>query len=218
MEELRSTEVLEKEILEDARRKAQRILKTADDTVASSTAAWNKRTERVIAKAKTQYAERLGKSRQEIMARLPLDKRRSRLEQIEGFLRQAAEECISRFGRDALSALLERELAKRLEACPEIRESPFEIRFRGLEDPDLDGLLDRIFPGEPGKSRIPRKKDPLYTVAGTFPALVLDSAKVRITVSVDETARTLLRDKRFELVSALLGQAVREEAEGESHA
>jgi hypothetical protein len=236
MEELRSTEVLEKEILEDARRKARRILKTADDTAASSAAAWKKRTERVIAKAKIRYAERLRQSRREIMARLPLDKRRSRLEQIENFLRQAAEECVAGLSRDTVTALLERELSKRIAVCPEIRKSPFEVRCRGLSGRELEGLLGKFFPpetGGAGGSPPPPgwtvKGDPaLFTAPGCFPGLILKSEKLRITVSLDEAANALLRDKRFELAAALLGQAVltgseapgpeaADAAEGEAH-
>jgi hypothetical protein len=225
MEELRSTEVLEKEILEDARRKAQRILKTANDTASSSTDAWEKRTQRVIAKAKTRYAERLEQNRREIMARLPLDKKRSRLEQIEKFLRQAAEECIAGLSRDTVTALLERELSKRVALCPEIRGTPFEVYFRGLSDGELEGLLGKLFPpdpkasgGSPPSAGWTVKEDlPPFTAPGSFPALILNSRELRITVSVDGAADTLLRDKRFELASALLGPAALA-AEGEAHA
>jgi hypothetical protein len=237
MEELRSTEVLEKEILEDARRKAQRILKTADDTASSSAATWEKRTQRVIARAKIRYGERLRQSRREIMARLPLDKRRSRLEQIENFLRQAAEECIAGLSRETITALLERELSKRIAVCPELRETPFEVRFRGLSDRELEGLLGKFFPpetagagGSPPPPGWTAKKDlPPFTAPGCFPALILNAEKLRITVSLDGAADALLRDKRFELAAALLGQAVltgsdaagpeagADAAEGEAH-
>jgi hypothetical protein len=42
MEELQSTEALDREILEDARKKAFKILKGADETLASSKTAWEK--------------------------------------------------------------------------------------------------------------------------------------------------------------------------------
>ena len=43
MEELRSTEVLDREILEDARKKAQKILKTAEDAHAAQAQDWDKK-------------------------------------------------------------------------------------------------------------------------------------------------------------------------------
>ena len=49
MEELQSTEILEREILEDARKKAMRILKTADDTIRAKTAEWEKKTADAVA-------------------------------------------------------------------------------------------------------------------------------------------------------------------------
>ena len=58
MEELQSTEVLDREILEDARRKAFRILKTADDTVKSNTAGWEKKTAAALKDLNTRHEER----------------------------------------------------------------------------------------------------------------------------------------------------------------
>jgi hypothetical protein len=41
---------------------------------------------------------------------------------------------------------------------------------------------------------------------GTFPALVVDTQTVRITVSADAVIGTLLLDKRAEFAAALLGE------------
>ncbi|MDR3337641.1 MAG: ATPase, partial [Treponema sp.] len=90
MEELQSTEVLDREILEDARRKAQRILKTADEEAAASGKVWEKKTEKALAELKRRHEERLELGRVEIMARLPLDKRRLRLCRIDSLLHEAA--------------------------------------------------------------------------------------------------------------------------------
>jgi vacuolar-type H+-ATPase subunit E/Vma4 len=205
MEELRSTEVLDKEILEDARRKAQRILKAADDAAVQAAATWEKKAKVVIAKAKKRYATKLEESRNEIMARFPLDKRRCRLAQIETFLNTAMDDYIAGLSRDRLLSILEKELAIRIKYCPEIVLVPFTVYARGLEKDELEDLLRRLVPRETWT--IGEEPD-LRTVPGRFPAVVLDSEKLRITASVDGAALTLLKDKRFELATALLGEAV----------
>jgi hypothetical protein len=49
MEELQSTEALDREILEDARKKAFKILKTAGETEAASQTAWDRKLEKTLA-------------------------------------------------------------------------------------------------------------------------------------------------------------------------
>jgi hypothetical protein len=204
MEELRSTEVLDKEILEDARRKAQRILKTADEAAVQASLAWEKKTKALIAKAKKRYAARLEQSQNEIMARFPLDKRRCRLAQIESFLNTAADDYIAGLGREGILGILGRELAVRIRECPEIALAPCRVRSRGLEGDELEGLLRGLLPRETWTTG----EDPgIRTLPGRFPAVVIDSEKLRITASVDGAALTLLKDKRFELATALLGEA-----------
>lgn len=204
MEELRSTEVLDKEILEDARRKAQRLLKTADEAAAQAAAVWEKKTKAVIAKAKKRYAAKLEGSRNEIMARFPLDKRRCRLAQIETFLNTAMDDYIAALSRDRVLSLLEGELAIRIRRCPEIAPAPCTVHARGLSGDEIAGLLGRLLPQ--GTWTVGEEPD-RRTVPGRFPALVLDSGRLRITASVDGAALSLLKDKRFELASALLGEA-----------
>ena len=43
MEELQSTELLDREILEDARKKAMRILKTCEETIKTQNTGWEKK-------------------------------------------------------------------------------------------------------------------------------------------------------------------------------
>lgn len=205
MEELRSTEVLDKEILEDARRKAQRILKTADETTASGTKRWERKTERALRGVRERCTARLEASRSEIMARLPLDKRRIRLAKIETLLKDAASAYLTDVSRPRLLALLETELEKRaneLDAAALVSTTG-TARGQGMNGEEIAVLLKRIFPQvkwtiAEGENR--------YRTPGTFPALTLDIQPARITVSVDAVVETLLMDKRAELAAALLGE------------
>ena len=86
MEELRTTEVLGNEILEDARKKALKILKTADETLETQNRDWDKKIKRQLDSIRKTYEERTKKTNEEIQARLPLDRRRLRSETTESFL------------------------------------------------------------------------------------------------------------------------------------
>ena len=202
MEELQSTEVLDQEILEDARRKAQRILKTADETTVSGTKKWEKKTEDDLKGIRDKYAVRFEASRNEIMARLPLDKRRTRLSKIETLLHGAASFYLAGLSRPRLLAMLERELKKRageLDSSVPVGTAA----SRGLSGEETASLLKTVFPA--GEWTIAEGEN-RRIAPGVFPALAVDTQAVRITVSADAVMETLLRDKRAELAAALLGE------------
>ncbi|MDR1374730.1 MAG: ATPase [Treponema sp.] len=208
MEELQSTDVLDREILEDARKKAYRILKTADDTVNASAVSWDKKIKRAVDNIRRKYTARSEKTRQEIMARLPLDKRRVRSEYTESLLQSSMDAFLSAFPGDKLLGLLELELKKRIAEYLDSGADhgdgagavPWELRCRGLEETELRLLCVRL-----GISSINMFPDPLLSLPGKLPGLVIDAPQAKISVSVYAAAQTLLKDKRAELAEALLG-------------
>jgi vacuolar-type H+-ATPase subunit E/Vma4 len=209
MEELQSTEVLDREILEDARRKAQRILKTADEEAAASGKVWDDKTEKALLDLKTRYEERRELGRVEIMARLPLDKRRLRLERIDGLLHEAAAAYLTGLDRETLLGILAGDLAG---AAGELSGGDntvngggiaLKVIYRYLSAPEVEGLLKRCLPQH---TWTVQEGDAAYLHAGSFPGIVADSGAVRVSVSADAVMETLLAEKRAELAAALLGE------------
>jgi hypothetical protein len=206
MEELQTTEALDKEILEDARKKAFKILKNADESVAVSKDSWEKKLQRTLEKARLNYTQKAEQSREEIMARLPMDKRRVRSEKVEAFMENAMKNFLASLDRPKLLALLEHELASRaVEILPSDGETTVagELRYRFLETAEVTALVQKALPG----AALKLIEDPIYAIPGAFPALVIDLPSLRLTASVDKAAETLLLDKRAELAVALLGDA-----------
>jgi hypothetical protein len=237
MEELQSTEVLDREILEDARRKAFRILKTADDTVKSNAAVWEKKIAASLAELDKRYAERRRRASEEIMARLPLDKRRAESEKIEALLSKALDFWYAARSRDQVLGILEEELRRRLKDCPEFGNQPFRAAFYRLESGEGEALLKKTIPngkwelnttglnagGAAGASSTGAGAaiKASGVLSGEYPELVLDSAPVRITASINMMAAEILANCRAELTRALIGdEAAREFAgitEGSPH-
>ncbi|MDR1443467.1 MAG: ATPase [Treponema sp.] len=228
MEELQSTEVLDREILEDARRKAFRILKSADDTVKSNALTWEKKTKKAAFDLKQRFEERRDKSSEEIMARLPLDKRRAESEKIERLAGDALDLWYKTQSRDRILGLLETELRRRLGDCPEFGDAgagaPRRIKamFYKLGREEGETLLAKVLsPGSwetvdynlsvegaasassTGAGAAIRASGVL---SGRYPELVLDSPGVRITASVNMLAAALFADYRGELTAALIGE------------
>jgi vacuolar-type H+-ATPase subunit H len=208
MEELQSTDVLDQEILEDARKKAQRVLKSAEETIAASTKAWEEKARNDVEKIKESCALRGEKNRKEILARLPLDKRRVYTEKIETLLTASMNAFLGSLSRDKLLAVLEKELSIRAEELIQNQkkdDAPIEISSRDLSGAELKSLLNKTLPGIPWKAR---KDFPQRNLSGSFPAIVADAPALRLIASVDALAAALTSDRRAELVAALLGPEV----------
>ncbi|MDR0720541.1 MAG: ATPase [Treponema sp.] len=223
MEELRSTEALDREILEDARKKAFKILKSADETLESQTKRWNKKTAKALLDSQKSYAARLEKVKEEIFARLPLDKRRLRSKTAEKSLTQAMEVFLHGLNREQLLAVLDREFAARLAACidwtdggsqnpalPGVKAEEAVLSYSGLSETEAGialqkalGFIPKGFDG----NNIKLKKNE-SSLASAFPALSLQTDTVWISASVEEAAFYLLETRRAELAAALLGGGV----------
>jgi hypothetical protein len=213
MEELQSTEVLDREILEDARKKAHRILKTAEETLNTQGAVWEKKTAQSTAELRKKCEGRIAAVRGEILARLPLDKRRARSERIESLLQSAMGEYLASLERGKVLSLLEAELRRGFEEYARYGEAPDPapaLRYRGLERREAEALLKQALPALPSWTETAGIswdiKEAEAGFWGKFPALQVITRAARITASIERAAGTLLEDKRAELVSALLGE------------
>jgi hypothetical protein len=217
MEELHSTEALDREILEDARKKAFKILKTADDTVNAQTQRWEKKTKRAVEEIRRNYAGRVEKVKEEILARLPLDKRRLRSETAENILRGAMETFLQNLSRRQILSVLEREFASRLAACIDwggsTAENPPALLYSGMSESEVKEVLTaavaesgiKVAACDISGWNLQKDESP---GASKFPAAVLNMSAVRIAASVEDAAAGLLDDKRAELAAALLGEGV----------
>jgi len=211
MEELRTTEVLGNEILEDARKKAHKILKTSDDTLAVQNRDWERKTKRSLDSIRKTFAERTKKTNEEIQARLPLDKRRLRSETTESFLVKAINDFLRTLSREKLLIVLERELRVRLKACAvDLARHRAIVRYSGLSPDEAKAVLEKV-------SRALEETDFLVSpdweyradsVVREFPLIFIETKTFRIIASVKSAAKALLRDKRGELAAALLGEGV----------
>ena len=228
MEELRSSEVLDREILEEARKEAHKILKTADNTLGVQTRDWDEKIKTALDSIKKNYAERIKKNEEEIFARLPLDKRRLRSETAERLLLKAMDDFLRSLSQEKLLSILERELAERLAAWagdlrspkvpgPELdrfsgsRAALAEVRYSGLSLCEVQDLLLKAPASEDWeiKEDAPDKSaDSGLSAIHIFPSITINTQTTKITASAEAAAAALLKSKRAELAAALLGEGV----------
>jgi len=203
MEELQSTKMLAREILEDARKKAQRILKTADEAVESKSAEWEKKTAETLDEMEKKYAQQGMLATQEIMTLLPIDKRRVKAKKIEELLNEAVENWYAGLSRKSVLALLQQELARRLAFCGEFAGSGKDQGIRAvihkIDRSEAQAILRAALPGKTCAIEETRSSSP-------YPELVLETQDTRVYASVGRTVDFFLSERRAELIEALLGE------------
>ena len=237
MEELVTTEVLDREILEDARKKAFKILKTADETIAAKEREWEKKTSLDLESIRKNYAGRIKKAQDEITARLPLDMRRLRSETAEGCLKKAINNFLVSLEREKLLAIVANELLERFKVC--MRNGDFSyggaanggaamdgkgsalnrprLSFSAMSSGEIKGLLEKVIGSLQKEDSDPASfwhfedfelQNTEPADKGDFPSVVVNMRGIKITASVAAAADSLMREKRSELASALLGKEV----------
>jgi len=226
MEELRTTEVLEREILEDARKKAARLLRTTDDTIAQQKRDWEKKLGDDLESIRKSYMNRMKKTVEDIFVRQPLDKRRLRLKTHEGFLSGAIEDFLSGLDRKRTLSLLEHELLERLQAVSDdsgakssvannaskdaVANNAAVVRYSGLTLDETRSILKKsraAFDWQ-FEEDISSNDVSLNESSTRFPGIVIDTGAFRLTASIESAAAALLKDNREELAAALLGPEV----------
>jgi hypothetical protein len=210
MEEIQSTEVLDREILEDARRKAFKILKAADGVVKASAENWKKKTRDAMAELEKHYADRRQESLVEILTRLPLEMQRIWSEKVEGSLNAAVDAWFGALSRPRILELLDRELAVRLAVCPEFAGAPaIRVGIFSLSQAEAGDLVKKHLPKAAlaFENISPRDEGPVRETGSRtdYPELVLDIPAVRLTASIRQAVNSRLMSRRAELIEALLG-------------
>jgi len=200
MEELQSTDILDREILEDARKKAHRILKTADDTIKAKSAEWEAKLSATLDELEKKYAKNSQSAADEIMAVLPIDKQRVKAKKIEELLNSAVENWYGRLSRKRVLGFLQAELSKRLDSCGGFSASGgITAYIHKVEKAEAEPIIKTVLKNKPCAIETMQS-------AAAFPSIILENNETRIYASVDKTVDFILGEKREELITALLGE------------
>ncbi|MDR2468453.1 MAG: hypothetical protein LBD22_05780 [Spirochaetaceae bacterium] len=213
MEELKSTDSLDREIEADARKKADKIQKNTAAAIEHVKSEWRERLETALIREKERFSAQLDARKAEIAARLVLDKRRLEYEYSERSLHDAARAFLSGLSRQDLLQILERIFVFRIQEAfqndfTSLHTAQVSISLQLLSRTEFDGIFAAVFSksGVGCSSWEFRETRPQDTLWGeTDVALIFDMPAVRINVSARAEVEELLLVKRTELSAALLG-------------
>ncbi len=203
MEELRSTEILDREIHEDARKKAEKVLKAAErecERIQSETEA------RIAAagqEKKKDYEKKLEAYRQDAESSIPLEKQRRFVSLIDSSVRKALVEWFEGIGKERRLALYRSKLERYV---PNLGTARIRVREIGYAESEIAELVEKTV-GTGRLTGVTLISEAQSRVEGVVDGLIVETEdrSVLCRVTRAELFAELLSEKRQELAEALFG-------------
>ena len=198
MEEIRGTEALEREILEDARKRADRIIRKAEENARLLGAQTEHRIKEAKAALLSEYQIKKRTAELEMLSRLPLEKARLDILYRDEILRKALKEALASMNPRLFGLWCVKRLVFQVEL---VRKSPAKVLVHGLDSETMRDIGALFGQG----SDISIEEASTMKVRG----LIVEpmDASYRISITENDLLEWLLDEKRGELAAALFGSS-----------
>lgn len=197
MEELRSTEVLDREIRADSRKRAERILVQAEENAKSILEGVTARVAKAKAESEKKSEERFAVYEKNVDASLPLEKQRYFVSYIQNSVKSAINEYLEKLTEKKRFEIVARLIDRSL---PVINDKKIEALVAGFKLETAEKVLNSKL----GKNLVSCKvtKDSAYE---DKQGVILKSSDGKITcrLTIDEKINELLDQKNSELAEVL---------------
>jgi vacuolar-type H+-ATPase subunit E/Vma4 len=200
MEEIVSADAIRGEILDDARKKAARMLEEAEEESARTVAAIESKAVEVVDEIMRTSEARSERFRLETMARLPLDRTRMRAVFVEGRLREALASYVGALSEGRVAELSEAMLAR---GSSYFSGTEVELRRKGLPEDLARAVADRSLQGAASVNFV---EDSGLPASGLVARARDGSVLLRATMDLVE--ERLLDAHRSEIARALCADAI----------
>ena len=200
MEEIASTDALEKEILEDARKKGEKILKDGEAEAARIRSEFGERSASALAALAEDFRSRTERYEGENLARLPLERGRLKATYIDRLLRSAMDRYLSVLPADKVGGLVGGLLSR---AAGLVADSRVTVRFRGMDETAARKLVSANLPRAQALSYA---GDEGLAAAGLL--VVSEDGALSVRATLDLVGERLLDEHRGELARTLCGEAL----------
>lgn len=206
MEELRSTEILDKEIEADARKKAEKVIAKAEEDAKAILDAVSGRVAEASKQKKEFYDEKFVRFQKNIEAAIPLERER--------FLASFYADSVSKAFNEYLKNLGEKKrlelAAKKLENLPKnILDKKMDVHVFGFKTDDVSALLKKHVNNLSKIDEVPFEKSGEETCFGNdfHEGFILEDEEktFRVRLTVDQFVREIKDKYSYELAAALFG-------------
>ena len=204
MEEIVSADAIRAEIMDDAMKKAARMLEEADAESARTLVEVEARADAVVNEILRTGESRSKRFRMETLARLPLERTRMRTVFVDARLREALVSYFAALGEDRVAALSEGMLAR---GASFFSGKAIVLARKGLSETAARAIAGRILGAA---ASVDHAEDNSLPAPGLVARAKDGSLVLRATLDLVE--ERLLDERRGELAHALCAEAMRAEA------
>lgn len=212
MEELRSTEILDREIQEDARKKAERILSSAHDEVQKILSTVNDKIESAGKEKELFYESKIARFKRDCEASVPLERKRFLVSFQSKAVREAINNYLNDLSLDKKAAMLEKLLEKYRSA---LMDKKLFVKVFAFDADKASSIIKKIFGNTSLQSiqtadvsEICGPSDYLNEMKGFI--IETSEGSVRCRVMLSEIVEELIDMYSFELTKTLFGGRIPE--------
>lgn len=211
MEELRSTEILDKEIESDARKKAEKILKNADAECGRILSDVENRVKEAASQKAEFYKSKIEQFRKNVEAAVPLEKERFLVDFYAKSVSAALNDYLRSIGAERRLSLIGKSLEKKLTVVSGKKIHAFVF---GIGRDSASALLEKSGVSLSSVADISFGESGEEPVLGNeiHEGIILESEdkSVRVRLTIDQIVRELLDSRSMELATTLFGGALPE--------
>ncbi|MFQ3619589.1 MAG: hypothetical protein SNJ78_01465 [Spirochaetales bacterium] len=191
MEEIKTSQRLEQEILEDARKKAERILRGGEKSVKEVEEEWNKREQAFVQEHEKELDRKKTKIEAEMSASIPLELKRIELEELNKKYENFLELFFLRLSDEEFGKLLQARLS---EVALFFANKSVTLSYKSV--PPVKKLVESVIPGISILS-----VEEAETTRGL--SLQTEDGAIRFRLTIDELLEEVQEKYRKELFDAL---------------
>lgn len=207
MEELRSTEILDKEIVADAQKKAERIAAKAEEECKKIAASVEARVQEEISKTKDNLNLKLKNFERDLNASVPLEKSRFYVSYVQDSIVENINEYLASVPEDKITSLL-------INRCKKVDFSNFKLKayVYGLDEKKTEKALKEVLGASLGSTektefnKIIFEESVLKENKGII--LISDNGEVKCRFTLSQVVEEILDKKRAELSESLFGKTL----------
>jgi hypothetical protein len=206
MEVLHSTDVIGEEIKEEARKKADRILKNAELEIEVLRKSLSERFEKLEEEQKEIYSTRIQKYKDSVFVTLPLKKWKEKVEYVENVLNEALETYFASLSIDKKLNIIKSLLEK---FKPVVNGKTIMLKYSGFYKEEIQKLVVSVF----SNIDIKECREASYSeksFAGVYEGLVIEDVEKTFIckAGIEQAKKNIFDEKKERLAKALFGESL----------
>jgi len=207
MEVLHSSDVIGEEIKEEARKKADRILKNANLEIEALRKSLDEKLEKLEEEQKEIYSDKIQKYKDSIFVTLPLKKWKKKMEYVENLLNEALETYFTSLDVDKKLEIIKTMLEK---FKPVVDNKTITIKYSGFDKNEVEKLASHVFCSTSIKEYRQANHNEKH-LSGVYEGLIIEDVEKTFIckAGIEQAKKNVFDEKKENLASVLFGESLK---------